>query len=371
MINLEIINQKLIDESLAFLKNISKQDKVCVIHHTDPDGVSSGVILAKAVERLRGKKIDLRHNQKGSLHSFSNETIELLKKNAINKLLVIDIGPEDNLETLTKAAEFAEILIVDHHQISNQINNKRVIMYKPQLVFSDIQPSRYCASKLAYDLCSRIVDLSDLDWVASIGIIGDIASLQWKEFLEGVFKKYNIKTNKDDWFHTNLGRVASIINSADCFGTKYVKQSFEVLYAAKSYKSIFNSILVKYEKIIGKEINYLIKNVDKKAEIHSELELIYYEIKSKHNVKSAVSTVLSFKCLDKTLIVVGMDDPEEIVVSARRQDQKVKMNELMKYAIKDIPGAMGGGHIPASGATVSRKYYPEFKRRVFEYLKNG
>ena len=52
--NMEIINQELINKSLEILKNITKKDKVCVIHHTDPDGVSSGVILAKAIERLRG-----------------------------------------------------------------------------------------------------------------------------------------------------------------------------------------------------------------------------------------------------------------------------------------------------------------------------
>lgn len=366
---MEIINQELINKSLEFLRNISKKDKVCVIHHTDPDGVSSGVILAKAVERLRGKKIDLRHNQKGSLHSLSNETVNLLRKKGINKLLVIDIGPEDNLETLTRAADLAEILIIDHHQIPNEVKNKRVILYKPQLVFSGIQPSTYCASKLAYDLCSKVTDLSDLDWVASIGIIGDVATKQWKDFLESVYERYKIKTNKEDWFHTDLGRAASIINSLDCFGEKYVKKSFETLYAAKSYKNILKSELTKYEKIISKEIDYWIENVDKKAEIYPELELIYYEIKPKHHVKSAISTVLSFKHPDKTLIVAGMDELEEIVISGRRQDQKVKMNELMRYAVKDIPNSAAGGHIPASGATVSRKYYPEFKRRVMEYLR--
>ena len=119
--NMEIINQELINKSLEFLKNITKKDKVCVIHHTDPDGVSSGVILAKAIERLRGKKIDLRHNQKGSLHSLTKETIDLLRKKEINKLLVIDIGPEDNMETLALASEIAEILIIDHHQIPNEV----------------------------------------------------------------------------------------------------------------------------------------------------------------------------------------------------------------------------------------------------------
>ena len=65
-----------------------------------------------------------------------------------------------------------------------------------------------------------------------------------------------------------------------------------------------------------------------------------------------------------------MDELEEITISARRQDQKVKMNELMRYAVKDIPNSAAGGHIPASGATVPRKHYPEFKKRVMEYLRN-
>ena len=46
-----------------FISGISKNDRVAVMHHTDPDGVSSGVIMSKVIERTRGKKIDLRWNQ--------------------------------------------------------------------------------------------------------------------------------------------------------------------------------------------------------------------------------------------------------------------------------------------------------------------
>lgn len=364
---MEIINQELLNKTKEFLTNISKKDRVCIIHHTDPDGVCAGAILSKIIERLREKKIDLRHNQKSTTHALTNETLELIKKKEINKLLITDIAPEENPQTLQEASKHVQILILDHHQIKNEVKSEKIIFYKPQLIFSGIEPSRYCSAKLVYDLGMMLTDISDLDWIATIGIIGDVAYPQWHEFVDKTLQKYKVAQNKDI-FKTELGKCASIINSVDCFGEKHVKKSYKAVYCSKSYKDIFNSELKKYDDAINKEIHYWTAQMEKKAEIYPELELIYYEIQPKHTIKSVISTVISFKYPEKT-VIVALTDKEEVNASARRQDCRMKMNELMSYATKNIPGAFGGGHIPASGATVPLKHYKEFKRRVMKFLR--
>jgi len=58
-----LINEILLNKFLDFFKSLTPEDKVGIIHHTDPDGVSSGVIVWNIVSRVRGKEPDFRINQ--------------------------------------------------------------------------------------------------------------------------------------------------------------------------------------------------------------------------------------------------------------------------------------------------------------------
>lgn len=57
--------------------------------------------------------------------------------------------------------------------------------------------------------------------------------------------------------------------------------------------------------------------------------------------------------------------------SARRQDFRVKMNELLEKAVKGIPNASAGGHIPAAAGSVPRDYLNVFKENLLQILKEG
>jgi single-stranded DNA-specific DHH superfamily exonuclease len=84
-------NKKLVNKFKDFINSITKKDRVAVIHHTDPDGVCSGVIISKLVERARKKKIDLRINQKGNIHHITDRTLKKLKSKEINKVIITDL----------------------------------------------------------------------------------------------------------------------------------------------------------------------------------------------------------------------------------------------------------------------------------------
>ncbi len=364
---MKITNPKLLEKVENFLKSITKQDKIAIIHHTDPDGVSSGVLAAKIIEKIRNKKIDLRHNQDRSIHGFTNESVELLKKNKINKVITTDISSEENYENWKKIEKFAEILIIDHHPTIHDSTIKTTII-KPQLFLEGIQSVKYCASKLVYDIASRITDFSENDWISCIGIIGDVASTAWEEFLEETFKKHKFKKGKD-WFDTILGEGAKTISSVECYDDKLTYQTFEILYNAKKPEDLINSEIKKYTKLIDEEIQYWIKNLETKAEIHPEIETIYYEIQPKYDVKSVISTILGIKYPNKTIFTVTQNK-ETTNISARRGDFTKKTNEMLKKATENIPNAMAGGHPVSSGARIPTKYYAKFKEKLFEILKD-
>ena len=55
--------------------------------------------------------------------------------------------------------------------------------------------------------------------------------------------------------------------------------------------------------------------------------------------------------------------------SARRQDFKVKVNDLLEEAVEGIPGADAGGHIPAAAGSIPREKLAVFKENVIRILR--
>ena len=355
-------NQALINRFKKFITSITPQDRVAVIHHTDPDGVCSGVIISKVVEKLRGKKIDLRINQYHAAHRFLPETIKLLKSKKINKIITTDLATDEDPAAVKKIAKFADILIIDHHPVLHKFPEKNVVVVKSELISTT---EKYCAAKMCYDLGSQVTDVSDLDWIAVVGSIGDIATEPWKRWMSSIFKKHKLKLKKQ-LFDTQFGEIAKIISSAETTDPKNVKECFTVMYSAKSYRDALKAKLKRFKKNIDLELNYYIKNLNKLAEVDNNI--IYYEIKPKRNVKSPLSTIIGLKYPKKTVFIVDITKTP-VRVSARSQEKKIKVNEVLIKSIKGIKGAYGGGHAVSSAATVPKQHYKKFKERLFNILK--
>lgn len=357
-----IINQAVLKKVDSFLRNITKQDKVCIIHDTDPDGVCSAVIIAKCIERLRGKKIDVRIPLDKKQYGITDSMLKRIKQKKITKLITTDFSAEHNIPVLKKIEKQADILVVDHHKLYADYHSDKTILYKPQY-FTTIEPSTYCTGKLAYDAASRVMDVSDLDWMAAAACIADIATAPWKEWLAEVFKKYKVKQNKNP-FYTDIGQVAVTISSAEVYDVKLVPKCFDVFYTANKPKDILTSSFGKYKKIIDKELDKHLKLFEKKAEKHGDMRI--YEMISKYRVHSPLSTILGLKHPHKTVIIINKTH-SKIAVSARRHDKKIAVNNLLENAVKGIPDSNAGGHIPAAGGGFPKKYLKTVKKRLISW----
>ncbi len=366
---MELINKELLDQTKNFFNNITKEDKVAVIHHTDPDGVCSGVIVAKTIQKIRDKPIDLRLNQNSSELFISKDTLEKLKEKRINKVIITDMSvdqdvSENKIETIP---DFAKLLIIDHHKLYRNLNSNKIVLIKPHMIYKDVNSAQYCAAKFCFDICSKLADIKELDWIASIGIIGDCGYETWKFFVDNILAKYEIE-KKTDIFYTELGRIADIVSCTEAFDIDKIEKAFDIIYNAKNHKEVLNSELRKYKEDVKKEIDFWRTNLKEKAEIKEDL--IYYEINPKYPVKSNLCTLLSFDFPDKTIVLVQeMEGENLIAVSARRRDNKVAMNDMLEYAAKGLEKAGGGGHIPAAGGRFLKKDKQRFKKRLFEWLK--
>ena len=349
-----------------FFRSITPEDKVAVIHHTDPDGVCSGVIAAKLVERLRGRRVDLRYNQRSDEHYLKERTLHLLHQRGINKVIFTDLSIDEKIEPLKKLEAFAQLLVLDHHKIINDISSKQTVLVNSSFV-SKIPSAKYCAAKLVYDLGKRLVDISDLDWVAAVGVIGDMGGDVWSDWLAKVFRKYNLTPTKD-WFHTPLGKVSAILSAAESYNDRQnVPLCFKTVYTAKNYKDIMKSQLLRFKKAVEGELSKWLKLLKKQAVVTPDYVL--FMVVPRYNIKASLSTILSLQFPHKTIVVYELRG-QYFHVSARRRDGKKDMSHLMKASTSELVGASAGGHVPAAGATVRTVDFSKFLKKLIALLQH-
>ncbi len=360
---MKIINQSLLDRSDAFFRSIKPTDKIALLHDTDPDGTTSGKIITHAIERLGGK-ISLFLITERKIHTISDKIISSMKQQRINILITTDKTVDSGPEQIKKIEQFAHIVIFDHHIIEHDVSSAKTLLLKPQLIFDTDRPDQYCSAKISYDILNRVINLNDLDWICVSGIIADMAFPMWKKFIDKVFKKYNLPKKKN-LFDTQLGEIAQLISYAEALDEP--ETCFELILKSKNINDTLKK-LHKYNKI-KKEVDYYTNNAASLGEWHNKKSLLILEIKSKHKIKSMVSSKIAHALYPhKTIIVIQKID-NQITISARRNDLKKNMNTLLKKSLGSLPGN-AGGHAPASGGSVSIKEYPAFKENLIQNEKN-
>jgi len=340
----------------SFVSRLSSIDNIAVIFHTDADGITSGVIASKAVERISGKKPALFLTPAPSEVTLSKKMIAELKKKKINKVVAVDLNVDQDPESIEKIEKFAELLILDHHTIQNDVNSPKTVMIKPQF-FSKINPSRYCASKLVYDIFSRYAKISDLAWLAIIGIYGDMAENEWPEFISETLEKNGL-------LNGHISKAGALIVYARSFDEKDgPMKAFDEFYRAKSIKEVLGSKLLDYEEKIEGEIAQFIKKREELAQFYPEKNLLIYEISPKYNIKSELVNRLSRDFYPEMTCIVLQKKGKIASIGARNQTGHVSMNDLMIRAAKGIPDSSGGGHIQAAGASIPNK-----KKRIASFM---
>lgn len=346
----------------GFVKSLNEDTRIALLHDTDPDGVCSGVLFNHAVTRIRGKGIDLRIEQKHNDVALTNETLELIKRLKPDWVAITDKSVDSNPALFKEAEKHCKFLVFDHHKILADLNSDKTIFAKAQYINPKIDGSLYPTTKLVYDLFSKYADLTDLDWIAAVGIIADMAQKQWIEFLDKTFAKYNVDKGTN-YFDTPIGKVSALISVADTCGKS--DESFEILNSAKSYNEMHKSKLKEYQAAVQKEINRILEEFETKSEKYKEW--YYYEIESQYSLNSMISTILSMRERNKAFIVVQKANLH-YNISARRQDNMVAMNELLGKAVFGLEDANGGGHRPAAGGKFLIKDKDIAKKRIVEML---
>lgn len=366
---MRVVSPELLEQFDRFVLGITPQDKVGLFYDDDPDGVCSGSLVATALERIHGKQLTARLTNDRSNYGITEEHVKRFKKAGVTKVITCDNAIEETAHIVDKLAAFADVLEIDNHAICGEFKAKNILMMKPQRYLADMDYAKYCTSKLAYDLFSRHCDLTDRDWVATVGSITDIATEPWMDFIKGVFKKYDIALKKD-FFKTDLGKVGIYINDTISFNSDNIDQAFDTVFMSATPQEVLRSPLKKYHAAIEAEIQKFTKAITKDGEWHPELKLVFYHVQPHYRIKSALSTILGLK-YPHLIVLLSAVDGDRMTISARCSDKHVAVNRLLQEGFKGLKDAVGGGHVPAAGGSCRPEDYPAFKDRVMKMLREG
>jgi single-stranded DNA-specific DHH superfamily exonuclease len=344
-----------------FVSAIRKRDRVAVVYHPDADGFSSAFIISEALKRLRGKRPELIFCQRRRHVEIVGRTVKKLKDAKINYLITVDLCVDQKPENIRKVEKFAKILVIDHHKVYEDLSSENTVFIKAAGI-SAKDGSRYPASKLSYDLFSRVVDIRDIAWVAAVGIMGDKAEVVWKGFIRTAIKRAGINMEK-------LLKIKRCIDAFEALSTEGFRELMIEFKKAKTPEALLSNKCIKCSGVLEEKISKLVAEAEQKAELYPEIELMFFRFSDRLNMKSALVNELSRMHGKRTIVVVEDKGSAYLGISARRGDFRVKTNELLEKATAGLKGATGGGHIPAAGGRIRRKDFAAFRKNVLRILK--
>ncbi len=336
--------------------------KILVIHDADGDGISAAKILTEGLQKL-GIQVHFRFAAFERTNVFGDFLLNFISSRKVETVFTCDINLfATNFKMQVEKLQGKQFIVFDHHETPQQVAQgipENVLYIHPMLTFNYPDPSRYCTSKLVYDVLGKFTDVSSLDWVASIGIVADVGYPAWKEFVDGTLIRLHLDVSKAP-FDTELQKVGTRLYYGLAMERDDQQKAIGVYLKAKTYQEALQKL--QGFEVVGGEIEEYTKNWRKYAE--EEEDTIYIRIEPKYKIGSMISSQISFQLPSKTIILVcpSRTDKGLLTFSLRRQDGKVNLPQVLHAMEKEILGMVGGGHIQASGAKCKVEDYETFKK---------
>ncbi len=325
-----------------FISNLDEDDVIAIISHTDCDGISAAKVIDEVI--MADYVLFAGYND------FTADYLLKLKEKGVTKLIISDLGIDTNFDTKV-LDKFDRVLWIDHHRFENDFNSDKVIFMNSQ---------GHCATYLAYYLFSKIQGLEKWDWLVGTACVADIMWEKNLDWIKKIFEKYgdNFEANKN------------VIRQSGVFWNWKEIIDYSLIYFKEDIRKVFDALINGQEglKVLEKysnEVSEFIKDCEERFEKEKkEINGRYYwDYFPKFKASSQISTSISLKNLDKT-IIIGREEGDIFVLSCRRNDFKEDMNLLVKKLVEGLENSRGGGHIPAAGGSFMLKDKEVFLKRL-------
>lgn len=360
-----------LDEAVAFLRGLSKNDNVAVLYDDDGDGMTAAASVVVGVERLTGKRPFIVKTFEHTPAYIDELLPQKLQAEGVTKIITVDKPIDQKGETFLRALEkMAPVLVIDHHKLYCDYHSPRFIMIKPQIVW-ETESSSFPTAILAYTLFSTILDLSDRDWVPCIGIVSDSTYPRWKEMVDASAVKWGLAPVDEDPFESPFGILSATIYCTQILSSYQMPELLDLMVDADHPNVVLNSGFRTLVNVVDEEVKEWMERLRTEMKLFPEIELALASVHPRHGIKSLLINKLSRERFSNWNLVILQDvaNGTRVTLSARRQDFKVPMNDMLEFATKGMVEANAGGHIPAAGGLIRKQDEEKFIENVKNYLR--
>lgn len=366
------MEQENLDPAEDFLRDVSENQQVEIIHHWDMDGTSSATIISKILEQERGRPADLVTIPEERAYHLEEMDREKLEDKDV--LIVLDFNLKaDELEELKEEYDL-DILVVDHHSFGRVPEN--IPFVNPREEDADVYVP---CSKICLDIAENFGLREELRWIAGLGVIQDFGVDSCPELfgeLEDKYEKYLPEDLNQQQLAKNCeyGRYSSVLNIKPYRDSKhFAKLAYQALMSSEDMKELeaqeaYRQVYEVYLEMQD-EFNKMMEDYEEDREINRDKRIIFFTLDSDFHITSSIATNMSTKTPDWIHLVIQKD--EKINISARCQSGRVDLGDLLQKALPEEAkedGAEAGGHRKAAGASMELQYYDEFKNNFVELI---
>lgn len=324
----------------AFVERIGDQDVVALVSHIDTDGVAAAVVANKVLQA--------DHLYFLNYDELNDSLISDLKTKGVTKIVFTDLFLGDD-SILPELEGFAEVLVVDHHLVTRDMNSARTTYIKCE--------NGYCASYLCYELFSGIGEVAAYDWIVACASISDYCYEKNAPWMQKVFESYGQRFNPLTLRETPFWNLQWTLSLSLIYFRDNVQRVYDSI--GQTFGEIGN--LKSSAQKVQDELNILLQRfIDERKRIPGGY---YWEFTPHFKLGGMVSSIVSGTEEDKKYVIVRTEGLY-CFVSMRRQDKKENMAQLLQQAVEGLAEASAGGHVPAAGGHFLKRDLGTFKSRL-------
>lgn len=386
------------EKGVIIIKNAIEQgEKIMIYGDYDADGVTSTVILYKALKKCNSKVSFYIPDRENEGYGMSSERIEKIKEEGYNTIISCDNGISA-LEQVERAKELGmTVVITDHHELPfEDVDGERV--YKMPIADAVINPKRndceypfksLCGAGIAFKFSCALYEAMgisvesayDLIEIAGIGTICDVVDLIdenrviAKEALKLMNNTKNIGLkalkeilnirNEMSSYHVGF-LIGPCINATGRLETAFLSVDLllcEDTEKAKELASTLVELNKKRQEMTNDSVEAIVNMVNNSSLINDKVLVAY-----KEDVHESIAGIVAGRVREKfnvpTIILTkGKEMPKG---SGRSIEEYNMFEELIKC--KDLLHKFGG-HPMAAGLSIKEENIALFREKLNEFCE--
>jgi len=386
------------EKGVSIIKNAIEQgEKIMIYGDYDADGVTSTVILYKALKKCNGKVSFYIPDRENEGYGMSSERIEKIKEEGYNTIISCDNGISA-LEQVERAKELGmTVVITDHHELPfEDVDGERV--YKMPIADAVINPKRndceypfksLCGAGIAFKFSCALYEAMgisvesayDLIEIAGIGTICDVVDLidenrviarealklmnNTKNIgLKALKEILNIR-NEMSSYHVGF-LIGPCINATGRLETAFLSVDLllcEDIEKAKELASTLVELNKKRQEMTNDSVEAIVNMVNNSSLINDKVLVAY-----KEDVHESIAGIVAGRVREKFNVpTIVLTKGKEMPKGSGRSIEEYNMfEELIKC--KDLLHKFGG-HPMAAGLSIKEENIALFREKLNELCK--